>query len=627
MGARAKRFWQNLPFAVSGAVLLALWGAGNSKKKVLLAAVLGLMAAAVLALAPAVRPWLQKRLRPFTVGAGLLAAGVGGVLFCGNWHFQNLADRLGLSGGVLVAVLGFFAAMLALPAAVALCAFLLEEKQDDSLNAACQKLCQSRVLLGALLALAAGFLVVQGYFAFASRYIWADEVFTLKLIRHSVPRLVALTAVDVHPPLYYLIVKLFAALTPFWPTVAAAKLCSLLPVALLVVWAAVRGVRDAARRFAYGLFAVCVAGLPSLTNYSLEIRMYSWGLLFVTLCFAAGRAAAENGRRRDWAAFVAFGLAAAYTHYFACVAVALAYLVLLGCCLKNKKGGAWLAAAGVTVAAYLPWLIVLLGQLRTVKEGYWIQPITGEDIAGYWRFAFGGGLLWVVALAVLTLLAEAVLRRKVTVRQDVWPLALLLTPAWVAAVGLVASALIRPVFMERYLLPALGCLWLGCALAVALLPAVRIKPLAAAVLAAFAVGNLREFTVRERYEAGEAAGAYAILDTLPSDAVLVSTAVRVEEKLAGMTERDNYVWGDTLGSLPKSVYDNLYDFTDFTEREAAVGPLADWVKTGRVVCFVETQSAAGAAREAAALAGLRAEAIGACSLGEPLTFWRLTLSQ
>ena len=43
-----KRILQNLPFALSGGMLLALWAAGSSKKAVLLCGVLALLGAAAL---------------------------------------------------------------------------------------------------------------------------------------------------------------------------------------------------------------------------------------------------------------------------------------------------------------------------------------------------------------------------------------------------------------------------------------------------------------------------------------------------------------------------------------------------------------------------------------------------
>ncbi|MCD7798392.1 MAG: hypothetical protein LUG84_03150 [Akkermansiaceae bacterium] len=38
--------------------------------------------------------------------------------------------------------------------------------------------------------------------------IWLDEAFTLGLIRHDMADVIGLTAQDVHPPLYYLMLKM-----------------------------------------------------------------------------------------------------------------------------------------------------------------------------------------------------------------------------------------------------------------------------------------------------------------------------------------------------------------------------------------------------------------------------------
>ena len=37
--------------------------------------------------------------------------------------------------------------------------------------------------------------------------IWVDEAFSLRMIQHPYRRIIQLTAQDVHPPLYYIILK------------------------------------------------------------------------------------------------------------------------------------------------------------------------------------------------------------------------------------------------------------------------------------------------------------------------------------------------------------------------------------------------------------------------------------
>lgn len=610
-----KRILQNLPFGVSGGMLLALWLAGNSKKAVLACGAAAVVLALLLGRAPALLPWLRARLRPLGAVCAVLAAGWGGWLFAGNWKFEGIAARLGVDAAILILPLAVAAALVALPAALVAVTWMLE--QGTPLDARCRTLLESRGLFAALWCCGAALLALQVYFVFANGYIWQDEVFTLQLIRHPTAELVALTAVDVHPPLYYLIVKAAAALLPWAPVIPLAKLVSLLPYVLLLLGAGLAGLRRSGKiRLTAGVFSLCLGGMPKLLDYGTEIRMYSWGLFFVTGGLLAAWYTARTGRRRGWVALVIFGLLAAYTHYFACVAVAAAYLALLVWQMvqRNPKGLlCWVAAAAVTAAAYLPWLFVLLAQLRTVQGSYWIEPITAATVAGYGTFLFGSGSLWVaVALVILLWLAG-----KPRGASALFTGAALLCPVWTIAVGLTASALVRPVFVARYLVPELGCLWLGVAVALAALPCQRVKPLVLALLLAAAWGSAQTFVLDQRYQAAETRSTLAVLDTLPQDAKLVSTVTRVQEKLAGLCRLESYGWLVSPGELPKSVYDNLYDLTD-------AAPLAQWVQEGVTVYFFEDAANAGAARQAAAQAGLQAQPVAECGLCEPLTVWQIT---
>lgn len=118
--------------------------------------------------------------------------------------------------------------------------------------------------------------------------IWYDELFTVGMIEHSYGDLIAFTARDVHPPLYYCIVKFFVELcklfAPAWDTVVPAKIASLLPYFILLVYS-VTLVRKRFGMFTGGFFLFCVISMPQLSAYTVEMRMYSWALLFVTAAF------------------------------------------------------------------------------------------------------------------------------------------------------------------------------------------------------------------------------------------------------------------------------------------------------------------------------------------------------
>ena len=126
-----------------------------------------------------------------------------------------------------------------------------------------------------------------------SNDIWYDELFTVGLAEHSYGELVRLTAADVHPPLYYCIVKLFADLckliAPGAGTIVLAKIVSVLPYFILLIYVAAF-IRKRFGMFTGGLFLFCVTAMPQLSAYTVEMRMYGWALLFVTAAFLHGYA-------------------------------------------------------------------------------------------------------------------------------------------------------------------------------------------------------------------------------------------------------------------------------------------------------------------------------------------------
>lgn len=231
-----------------------------------------------------------------------------------------------------------------------------------------------------------------------SNDIWYDELFTVGMIEHSYGDLIAFTARDVHPPLYYCIVKFVVDLCKLISAqtnpVVTAKIVSVLPYFILLLYS-VTFIRRRFGIFTGGLFLFCAISMPQLSGYTVEVRMYSWALLFVTAAFLhaygavsiSGRCAVRV-RKLHAAALVFCGLAAAYTQYFACVAVTMVYLYVLVVFLIRDRGRIkeWLLWVAVSVAGYAPWLYTLFTQITAVNENYWILPLSWRSLGGCVKF-------------------------------------------------------------------------------------------------------------------------------------------------------------------------------------------------------------------------------------------------
>lgn len=321
------------------------------------------------------------------------------------------------------------------------------------------------------LAAAAVFLVLAA--VGCTGLLWYDEQFSAVLARHSWGELVSLTAQDVHPPLYYLILKALCMLPDtLWPGLytVCCQIVSLLAYAGALLAAGLWGGRLFGART--GLLAVvCLGCMPSVMDYATEARMYSWGLLFVLL---GALCAVEwlHAPRLVWAVGTGlFAAASLYTHYWAGAAAGMCLfcLAVLALIRRQPRRCAGLLAAGVgALILFAPWVPVLLTQMGgTASEGETV-PLSLYLIRGYLEFLFssGWGPLTLLTLVAIATGAAAFGLRGRADGPAAEGFALAAAAGLTLLLGMAAQQLLHPtrvIFQGRYLVPALGLLWLGVA--------------------------------------------------------------------------------------------------------------------------------------------------------------------
>ncbi|MBO5093019.1 MAG: hypothetical protein J6C33_01535, partial [Lachnospiraceae bacterium] len=253
----------------------------------------------------------------------------------------------------------------------------------------------------------------------SSPILIGDETFSMKLVENSFSEIIRLTALDVHPPLYYILLKVvvelgnLVSLNP----VISGKLASILPFLLLGVVSMTK-IRKRFGGFAASFFFMSIMGMPQMMNYSVNIRMYSWGMFFVVMAFLAFcDIILENKFKPAILQFIIYSVMAAYTHYFACIGIAFLYFALLLYWYRyhREKIKTWFLCAAIICICYLPWIPIVYRQVGGVKEGYWIEPITLTSIIQFFQFLFNpavyayhsgtilGAALFLIVLAVLFL--------------------------------------------------------------------------------------------------------------------------------------------------------------------------------------------------------------------------------
>ena len=203
---------------------------------------------------------------------------------------------------------------------------------------------------------------------------WGDEAYSLNLIQRTVPEIIKGTASDVHPPLYYMFLRLAHLL--FGNQGWAYHLVSLIPCGIIILFAMTAFWKKfGAEAAAILITLACLSG--NAVAYNMEVRMYSWGALFVLLCFYELYCILQRERILHYALFVASSLAAAYTHYYCLLSVAFFYAALLFLALFRRRVSLAKAMASslCMAAGYLPWFVVLLKTMERIEGNYWITTI------------------------------------------------------------------------------------------------------------------------------------------------------------------------------------------------------------------------------------------------------------
>lgn len=307
----------------------------------------------------------------------------------------------------------------------------------------------------------AGFTVLYVSLIF-NHNIWTDEAFTLQLLRGNVGDIITGTAEDVHPPLYYLYAKLFMAI---WPdSLQAQKVAAIIPMSATLVIGATLIRKSFGNRVSL-LFLLFLTCIPCTMEFSVQVRMYSMALFFVTLCGLYAFQAFASGRKKDFLKFALSGVLAAYTHYFAFVSVIIITGLLLLAILvwERKRAVMWMMSAIGMIVCYLPWMPYFFRQIANVEQGYWIPEITAQTIWEYFQWTFDLEFVPGVVFIFLILLKGAsqyniIAIAKYRGREEIYALLCMLVPALTTVFGVVASALKTPIYRDQYILPALGVL-------------------------------------------------------------------------------------------------------------------------------------------------------------------------
>ena len=328
-------------------------------------------------------------------------------------------------------------------------------------------------IVGVTLYVLAATMLLYSVYLCTSPDIWYDELFSIEFGRRPISEMIKLTAADVHPPLYYIIVHIavtigrMASVSP----VITAKLASVVPYWILFCYSFTI-VRRRHELLAGGLFSFATIAMPNMPEYTTEIRMYGWAILFITaMCIHAypffETDPGKMIRGLKWKKILPvffYGLAACYTQYYAAVAAIMIYLFLAAWSLRKNvwQLGIILIGANATGVLYYPWVSAVVSQVGSISENYWIQELSWRSLGGVVKYITKAyftneTLSTILAVIIFALLALMVLRNV----KDPYMWLCFSPVIGIIIFGFAASIIIRPFFIYRYMLPGMGAMWLG----------------------------------------------------------------------------------------------------------------------------------------------------------------------
>lgn len=286
-----------------------------------------------------------------------------------------------------------------------------------------------------------------------SRPLWYDEAFSILLSRQELPQIIAGTAADTMPPLYYLLLHAWMGLGQ---DIAFLRLLNVILGGLVLLLAYLWGNQLGGRKTGIWLLALAAIS-PFLIYHAQELRMYSL-LALTTLGYVllVARWTSSEGARSLWTGvgIATTGALALYSHNLAGFTLLVPSVVLM---LKGK----WRTTLRLAlpqlgaILLFFPWLMYVPAQVDKIQSAFW-TPLPGfleavqAVVTLHTNLPVPDSLLPLAlfgSLTTVSFLAYGIIRfRVMPSHQSSWLVAYTLIPPLVL---FALSYLMRPVFVAR----------------------------------------------------------------------------------------------------------------------------------------------------------------------------------
>ena len=258
------------------------------------------------------------------------------------------------------------------------------------------------------------------------------------------------------------------------------------------------------------------------------------------------------------------------------VAFAYLYLLLFFVLMDRKRLKEWIICAIATIIGYLPWLGCVISQVTRVSSDYWLEAGGFSKVKDYIIYIVcpeivddlarlsGEVLLVLFALMFVYMAFTTVKKKKVEQGAEVGFVffAACSLPATMIF-GVVVSVLLRPIFLDRYLIPAAGVFWLALLIVVNYQESEKrtFWKIFSILISLIVIANCaintsvritKENSIKSNYSRLE-----SILEGLENNAVVVTNDSHLVRTLNTITGVECYLFSDEDVIFRDAFYDNV----------------------------------------------------------------------
>src|SRR3989338_2895946 len=296
--------------------------------------------------------------------------------------------------------------------------------------------------------------------------VWFDEGYSIMVAQRPVHELIGLTAVDAHPPLYYMYLKVWASVFGWSELSLRASSAIVGAIAVFFMLLIVRKLFSTKTALVTCFFVVAA---PFLLRYDYEIRMYALvtciGMIATWVMLRASDASIHS--KKWWVGYAALVAIGMYTLYMS-VVIWLAHLIWLVWRSKseNKDIGRivrepYILAYSAAAVAFLPWVPTVISQLTSSALPPYMSAMTATALMNIISMSVSYTIIWQIGAWISVGIVVA-LSLFIILFRDIWIVAstkyksglLLLLLGFIVSIvfyTLISLPPNPPRFMERYM--------------------------------------------------------------------------------------------------------------------------------------------------------------------------------